>query len=167
MTSLIASIVSWFVKDQIRQNKYRLPLPNRCHVTLNEDVISDKAVFIIGDVHGCYDELIELMQKARSVEPNIVFMCVGDLVNKGPKSVDVIRLLRSMGSDVWSVRGNHDEGALREIRSMRSDSNYIFPAMYRWVSKLSDDDINYISELPYTISIPSHRTLVVHAGLVT
>ena len=166
MTSSFSSVVSWFVENHTRQNKHKLPLPKICHLTLDEDVISGRAVFIIGDIHGCYDELVELMQKARSLEPKLVYLFVGDLVNKGPKSVDVIRLLRSLRNDAWSVRGNHDENVLREIRSMQSDSNYKVPRRYRWISELSADDIHYLLELPYTISIPSHQALVVHAGLV-
>lgn len=168
MMSFLSFLLSWLGKGQtrIRRNKYRLPLPQKCHVTLKDDLISDKAVFVIGDVHGCYDELVELMELARSEESNIIYIFVGDLCNKGPKSVEVIRLLRSMGTDAWSVRGNHDEGALREVRSMREDPNYNIPPRYSWIRDLSDADIKYLSELPYTISIPSHRTLVVHAGIV-
>ena len=166
MASFLSYLLSWFVKGRIRQNKYNLPLPKQCHVTLKSDVIGDKKLFVIGDIHGCCDELVELMQQARSVEQNILFLFVGDLVNKGPKSVEVIRLLRSLGNDAWAVRGNHDEATLREVRSMRSDTSYNLPTQYHWVRDLSDDDINYLSELPYTISVPSHRILVVHAGIV-
>ena len=168
MASVLSFFLSWFARGKIRlrQNKYKLPLPKQCHVTLKDDVVGDKAVFIIGDVHGCYDELVELIQLAKTVESNILFVFVGDLVNKGPKSVEVIHLLRSMGNDVWAVRGNHDEVTLREVRSVRSDSNYNIPARYSWIKGLSNDDINYLSELPYTISIPSHKALIVHAGIV-
>ena len=168
MTSLVSFLLSLFGKGKIplRQNKYKLPLPKQCHVTLNDDLVGDKAVFIIGDVHGCFDELMELMQIARTVERNILFVLVGDLVNKGPKSVEVLQLLRSLGKDAWAVRGNHDEGSLREVRSMRSSSDYNLPKRYSWIKGLSDEDIDYLSELPYTISIPSHKALIVHAGIV-
>ena len=168
MGSVVSFFLSWFVRGKVslRQNKYKLPLPKQCHVTLNDDVVGDKAVFIIGDVHGCYDELVELMQLARDVERNILFVLVGDLVNKGPKSVEVIHLLRSLGHDAWAVRGNHDEATLREVRSMRSGSDYKLPRRYSWIKGLTDEDVNYLSELPYTISIPAHKALIVHAGVI-
>lgn len=168
MGSAVSFLLSWFVRGKVtlRQNKNKLPLPKQCHVTLNDDTVGDKAVFIIGDVHGCYDELVELMQLARTVEKNILFVLTGDLVGRGPKSVEVIQLLRSLGNDAWAVRGNHDEGTLREARRLRSSPDYELPDRYSWVKGLSDEDVEYLSELPYTISIPAHKALIVHAGII-
>ncbi len=83
-----------------------------------------RRLYAIGDVHGCYTEmcaLLELIRKdheARSAAPCfIVFL--GDLVDRGPNSREVIRHLREQPPDfaqVHVLRGNHEEMMLRALR---------------------------------------------------
>jgi predicted phosphodiesterase len=75
---------------------------------VSED-IKDCAIFIIGDVHGCLDELEELLQAAKMEVngKNILPIFVGDLANKGPHNSATIRKIR--GLHAYAVRGNHDE----------------------------------------------------------
>lgn len=168
MASLVANTLSLLVKPTriVRRNKYNIALPNFCHIDISSSVICDRAVFVIGDVHGCLDEMCELMDKACSIEKNSLFILVGDLVNKGPYSVGVVRKLKEMGSSVYAVRGNHDEGALREIESFTKDREYHIPERYNWIKDLNVEDVDFLSSLPYTISIPCLNTLIVHGGLV-
>ena len=49
----------------------------------------------VGDIHGCADELLELATKV--APPNSTFIAVGDVVNKGPKSGDSVRLMKELG----------------------------------------------------------------------
>jgi protein phosphatase len=82
---------------------------------------------IIGDIHGCYDELVELLNKLgfetaetdRIVPPpgrKAVFL--GDLVDRGPKTPEVLRLVMSMVArgNALCVPGNHDVKLLRKLR---------------------------------------------------
>ena len=82
---------------------------------------------IIGDIHGCFDELIELLEKLgynvndpqRVIPPlgrKAIFL--GDLVDRGPKSVEVLNLVMQMVShgNALCVPGNHDEKLLRKLR---------------------------------------------------
>lgn len=168
MASLVANTLSLLVKPTriIRRNKHNIALPGLCHIDISSSVIADRAVFVIGDIHGCLDEMCELMDKACSIEKNSLFILVGDLVNKGPYSVGVVRKLREMGTSVYAVRGNHDEGALREVASYTNDPKYHIPERYNWIKDLNDEDVDFMSALPYTISIPCLNTLIVHGGLV-
>lgn len=168
MASLISYLISVVVKPKqiIRKNKHNIPLPAICHEVIPPSVLGDRAVFVIGDVHGCLEEMCELIDKASAEEDNPLFVFVGDLVNKGPNSVGVIRKLREMGHNAHAVRGNHDEGALREIFSYTDQLEYELPARYSWIKELSNEDIEYLNSLPYTISIPSLKALVVHGGVV-
>ncbi|XP_060072741.1 bis(5'-nucleosyl)-tetraphosphatase PrpE [asymmetrical]-like [Ylistrum balloti] len=167
MAGLVAYICSFIFKSSTkRSSKHNLPLPVNCHIVLDDDVIGDKSIFIIGDVHGCYDELLDLLSLAQSVEldRSILPVFVGDLINKGPKSVEVLHKIKNM--DGYAVRGNHDEAVLRQLLNRRNDPDYVYPPKYNWCKGLTDSDVDFLTELPYTIAIPACNALLVHAGLV-
>lgn len=66
------------------------------------------AYYIIGDVHGCYYELKNLLKliKFNQVTDHVIF--VGDLVGRGPKSLEVLDLIMDLGDSAISVLGNYD-----------------------------------------------------------
>eukprot|EP00537_Pseudo-nitzschia_pungens_P006723 CAMPEP_0172369338 /NCGR_PEP_ID=MMETSP1060-20121228/32197_1 /TAXON_ID=37318 /ORGANISM="Pseudo-nitzschia pungens, Strain cf. cingulata" /LENGTH=401 /DNA_ID=CAMNT_0013094227 /DNA_START=224 /DNA_END=1426 /DNA_ORIENTATION=+ len=203
--------------DRFFQANKKIPLPSVSHAKL-EDLInpeeSNKSesrngnILVIGDVHGCYEELTELHAKARKENNSKDFsqvILVGDLCNKGPESAKVIRHTR-VTPGWFAVRGNHDDGALA---AALGDEERLQSKTYQWVvqngevsdhhedvccenktgvensdegvciktrlrksSALSDDDVHWLSQLPYTILIPGEYlgedkdTLIVHAGLI-
>jgi bis(5'-nucleosyl)-tetraphosphatase (symmetrical) len=69
-----------------------------------------KRRLFIGDIQGCREELERLLEKARFDPVTDQLHPVGDLVNRGPDSLGVVRLLRSL--DAGGVLGNHDLHAL-------------------------------------------------------
>jgi len=174
--------------DEYYQQKGKLPLPKCMHSSLpvqpsagatgKESNDQRKNILVIGDVHGCLDELLILHQKAVKENDFRDFhyiVLVGDLCNKGPYSAQVVKHVRSQ--DRWlAVRGNHDDGALA---AALSDAERQQRKKYSWAidqsnpeTCLTDADIEYLADLPYTLRIPKSYlgdavdTVVVHAGLV-
>jgi hypothetical protein len=120
---------------------------------------------IIGDVHGCSEELL-LLLRACDHQPADKVVFVGDLVAKGPDSRGVLAIVRDLSAQ--SVLGNHDARVLDHRRALeagqtprplRPDHQAVFAA-------LDDRDFALLASLPLYLHLPDDQGLVVHAGVV-
>ena len=64
--------------------------------------------YAIGDIQGCHEPLVELLRKMRFKADRDQVYFTGDLVNRGPQSLRVLRLVKSLGANAHTVLGNHD-----------------------------------------------------------
>ncbi len=116
---------------------------------------------IIGDIHGCYDELISLLEKvAFGSEDRVI--AVGDLIVKGPANRAVLEVF-SGDSRFSSVMGNHD---LAILNFWEKRTRELKPSQQRALVELDSEKAKfheYLASLPFIIDLDTH--VVVHAGV--
>ncbi|OOF68758.1 bis(5'-nucleosyl)-tetraphosphatase (symmetrical) ApaH [Rodentibacter caecimuris] len=66
------------------------------------------ATYLIGDLHGCYDELRKLLDEVKFEPEQDQLYLTGDLIARGDKSLECLRFVKSLGESAQSVLGNHD-----------------------------------------------------------
>lgn len=139
-------------------------------LTLDEEYINKfDEVVIIGDIHGCYDEFKELLDKVHAETPSkkpnrCLKIIVGDLVNKGPSSEKVLKLcVDKYSNSILAVRGNHDEFVLDQYN--RYSSGQKLDLKNKWIESLAPKFAKYLNILPYSIHIPSLKCIIVHGGI--
>jgi len=77
------------------------------------------ATYAVGDIQGCYEPLVQLLDTVNFDQSKDTLFCVGDLVNRGPDSLKTLRLLKSLKNQCVSVLGNHDIHLLSMIYGVR------------------------------------------------
>ncbi|AIY40046.1 Bis(5'-nucleosyl)-tetraphosphatase [Collimonas arenae] len=81
--------------------------------------IDSSVTYAIGDLQGCYQSLVTLIDKIEAITPNARFIFVGDLVNRGSQSLQTLRLIRSLGERAQAILGNHDLHLLAAAHGIR------------------------------------------------
>jgi len=136
------------------------------------DAVVEKAkqrhprVIAIGDVHGCIDELQDLLREC-DYRPGDLVVFLGDLVSKGPDSIAVVQMAREIGA--IGVRGNHDFEVVRWHQAIKSgvDSPVVGSEHFHIANCLTTADMKWLYSLPWYISSPDLGALFVHAGFVS
>jgi len=120
-----------------------------------------KRNIIVSDIHGCIEEFDELIKTLQYDKNNDRIILLGDLIDRGPDSVGVVR--RATEMDLECVMGNHEAKFLRWFRNRGSRRDVHEPKPH--YTQFSDQDINYIGRMYPYIKIPEHNVIVVHGGL--
>jgi serine/threonine protein phosphatase 1 len=121
----------------------------------------DSRTIVVGDIHGCYDELMALLEKAEFGENDKV-VSVGDLITKGPKNREVLELFMT-DARFSTVIGNHDLALRRKWSGEGIKLKSAQKEAHKELKRDKDTYSNFLNRLPFTIDLDTH--LVVHAGL--
>ncbi|HEY6246655.1 MAG TPA: metallophosphoesterase [Pyrinomonadaceae bacterium] len=116
---------------------------------------------VVGDIHGCYDELMALLEKAELDQDDRV-VAVGDLITKGPKNREVLEVFMT-DPRFSTVIGNHDLALRRRWNGEDIDLSSAQKDAHKELKGEKDAYTAFLNRLPFMIDLGSH--LVVHAGL--
>ena len=119
--------------------------------------------YVIGDIQGCYSEFRQLLDTVDFEPSRDRLWLVGDLVNRGPESLSVLRTVKSLGAAATTVLGNHDLHLLivaaGHRRPHRRDTlSDVLAAPDR------DELLDWLRRLPLVVR--EGRRTMVHAGLL-
>jgi bis(5'-nucleosyl)-tetraphosphatase (symmetrical) len=119
--------------------------------------------YAIGDLQGCHSRLVELLDRIHAVSPNPKLIFAGDLVNRGPHSLETLRTIRALGDRAEAVLGNHDLHLLAIAHGIRpqhrSDTlDDILAAPDR------EELLDWLRHRPLALLENGH--LLVHAGVL-
>jgi bis(5'-nucleosyl)-tetraphosphatase (symmetrical) len=122
------------------------------------------ATYAIGDIQGCYDALRRLLDRIDPDPAKDKLWFVGDLVNRGPDSLAVLRFVKGLGNQAIVVLGNHDlhllaraEGHNRNAKKDNLDD----------ILKAPDRDVllHWLRHRPLAHYDPKKEFLMIHAGV--
>lgn len=137
--------------------------------------------YVIGDVHGCFDELMTLIEKIEARDGEAQFILVGDLIDRGPKTWDVLQwALENITPDgkYQCMRGNHEQLALEWWKEYRKWYAHAWQGYARPKSEYDIADVLYANVTPQGVqgyhnpedfkelvdfwsNLPYHKTLSV------
>jgi predicted phosphodiesterase len=120
-----------------------------------------RRIVVIGDIHGCIDELLALLDRIGTARDDVV-ISVGDIVRKGPRPDRCLELWRERG--YHAVVGNNEDKLLRLSRAGWL-SRFLMPAPDRRVLRRRDL-VDYVRTWPVAIDIPPLRVAIVHGGFL-
>ncbi|MFT4937913.1 MAG: bis(5'-nucleosyl)-tetraphosphatase (symmetrical) [Paraglaciecola sp.] len=121
------------------------------------------ANYIVGDIQGCYSGLTTLLKKVRFDPKKDKLWAVGDLVGRGPESLETLKFLHSLGDSFDTVLGNHDLHLLAVYCGFRpAKAADKFGELL--ASKRLPTYIKWLRNKPLALMYDK-KTLITHAGL--
>ncbi len=120
------------------------------------------AIYAIGDIQGCYEELNRLIDRLRFDPSRDELWFVGDLVNRGPRSLDVLRFVRGLEDSSTVVLGNHDLHLLAAREHPDRVDDLLRPIL---AADDADELLHWLRHRPLALYRPDLNTLMVHAGI--
>lgn len=122
------------------------------------------ATYAIGDIQGCFAPLICLLDQAGFDQQKDMLWVAGDMVNRGPKSLETLRFLKDLGDRAKVVLGNHDLHLLAIAEGIkRPHSNDSIMDILRAPDR--EELLNWLRHQSLLYYNPELDYVLVHAGL--
>jgi len=125
-------------------------------------VVEGRRYLIVGDVHGCLDELKAGLRRLNFDPQNDVLISVGDLADRGPHVRETIDYFRSLPR-AFAVQGNHEQLLSEYIEAPRGLHSGIEATLRSYDWELPPEVGHWMGSLPHVLRLPDGY--VVHAGL--
>jgi len=120
------------------------------------------ATYAIGDVQGCYQELNDLLDRINFDSKNDRLWFTGDLINRGPESLEVLRMVKAL--DAVTVMGNHEAHLLAiDAGAGKPGKNDTLDAILNAPDR--NELIQWITHFPLLHHDTDYDLTMVHAGL--
>ncbi|UVK77803.1 MAG: diadenosine tetraphosphatase [Sodalis sp. Fse] len=122
------------------------------------------SLYLIGDVHGCYYELKTILSQVHFDPALDMLWLTGDLVARGPDSLEVLRLVHGLGDSVRIVLGNHDLHLLAVYAGISHNKpiDRITPLLK---APDANELINWLRCQPFLQVDEKKKLIMVHAGI--
>ena len=118
--------------------------------------------YVVGDLQGCLEPLLKLLDRVQFDPTTDRLIATGDLVNRGPQSLETLRFCRGLGSAFKTVLGNHDLHLLAIGHGIRKPTRKdTFDELL--CAHDRDELLNWLQQQPLLLSIDNYT--IVHAGI--
>jgi len=118
--------------------------------------------YAVGDLQGCLDPLQALLDKLAFDPTQDQLIAVGDLVNRGPKSLETLQFCKSLGPAFKMVLGNHDLHLLAISKGVRSATPHDSLALIL-AAPDREELLNWLQQQPLLLNVSDYT--LVHAGI--
>lgn len=123
------------------------------------------AVYAIGDIQGCYDEFVALLDRLKFDSTHDCLWLTGDLVNRGPRSLAVLQLVKSLGDSAITVLGNHDLHLLALASDPKAKPKKLDTLQEVLNAPDGDELLHWLRQQPLLHHDATLGCTLVHAGL--
>ncbi|MEP3350720.1 MAG: symmetrical bis(5'-nucleosyl)-tetraphosphatase [Marinomonas sp.] len=122
------------------------------------------ATYAIGDIQGCLPQLVQLLEQINYQAEEDRLWFAGDLINRGPASLETLRFIKSLGDSAKVVLGNHD---LHLLAVAHGHGDLKRKDTLAEVLMASDRDelMNWLRNQPLCHYDPQLNTIMTHAGI--
>ncbi len=121
------------------------------------------AIYAIGDIQGCYQQLRQLLRKIRFKSDRDKLWFAGDLVNRGPESLETLRFIKDLQDNAVTVLGNHDLTLLAIANGQKKLKNHTLDAILNAPDR--DQLLHWLRRQKLMHYDKERNYVLVHAGI--